>query len=157
MSNKFEHMNNNTESFELIECHLEKIVLDDNSDYVVGLNIREELYGLKLNSYDGTILTFVDSGCAENPHINIIHQILLQFKKSAGFELQRVIIEAKYGDVFYCRLHWSHEKQDIYNVCSLGDALILQALSECDMFIVDFVYKQLDKFDEDGFMSNFED
>jgi hypothetical protein len=55
-------MNRNTEPFELIECNLEKIILDENSDYVVGLNINEEIYGLKLNSYDATMLTFVDSG-----------------------------------------------------------------------------------------------
>jgi hypothetical protein len=150
-------MNNNTEPFKLIECHLDKIVLEQEADYIVGLLIEDNTYGVKLNTYDGTMLTFVDSGCSDNPHINIIHQILLKFKKSVGFDLQRVIIEAKYGDVFYCRLHWSHDKQDIYNVCSLGDALILQSLSGCDMFITEFVFKQLDKFDEDGFMSNFED
>jgi hypothetical protein len=42
-------------------------------------------------------------------------------------------------------------------VCSLGDALILNSLAECDMFIAQFVFTQLDKFDEEGFMSNFEE
>jgi bifunctional DNase/RNase len=150
-------MNNNTEIFELIECRLEKIIFDENSDYIVGLRIQEELYGIKLNSYDATMLTFVDSGCADSPHISTIHQIFLNFKSIAGYELNRVIIEAKYGDVFYCRLHWTGDKQDIYNVCSLGDALILNSLAECDMFIAQFVFTQLDKFDEEGFMSNFEE
>jgi len=122
-------MNPDTSPFKLIECFLEKIILE-NEDYIVGLSIGQEIYGASLNSYDGMMLTFVDSGCGANPHINIIHQLLLKFKESAGFTLERVIIEAKYGDVFYCRLHWKHKKQDIYNITGLGDALILQALSD---------------------------
>lgn len=149
-------MNPDTEQFKLIECNLEKIILEDEN-YVVGLVIEQELYGVSLNAYDGMMLTFVDSGCALNPHINIIHQLLLKFKESSGFTLERVIIEAKYGDVFYCRLHWGHKKQDIYNVTGLGDALILQALSGCPMYITEFVRHQLEKFNSDGFMESYED
>jgi len=149
-------MNNNTHCFELIECHLNKIIFENQSDYIVSILVDDEEYGLSLNSNDGTLLTFCDSGCADNPHINIIHQVLLKFLKQTGFELSRVIIEAKYGDVTYCRLHWAHNKQDIYNIVGIGDALILQSLTQAPMFISKFVLDQFEQFDSDGYMESFD-
>ena len=140
-------MNNNTDCFELIECFLNKIIFENQADYIVSIVANEVEYGLSLNSNDGTLLTFADSGCAENPHINIIHQVFLKFMDQFGFDLERVIIEAKYGDVIYCRLHWHHEKKDIYNVIGIGDALILQSLTQAPMFISKFVLDQFETFD----------
>jgi hypothetical protein len=150
-------MNKNTECFELIECELSKIIFENQSDYVVGLIIDDKEIGLTLNSYDGTILTFVDSGCANNPHINTIHQVLLKFMENTGFTLSRVLIEAKYGDIIYCRLHWAHKKQDIYNVVALGDALILHSLTSSPLFISRFVLDQCEDFDSEGYMASYDD
>lgn len=151
-------MNNQTEIFELVPCDITSVVVENNRDYVVGIEAEDEEYGLSLASYEGALLTFVDSGCADHAHINILHQILLKFKKSAGFFLDRVIIEAKYGDVFYCRLHWGSDSgKDIYNICSLGDALILYRLALCDLYIARSVLIQLEKFDSDGFVEVYED
>ena len=57
-------MNNNTEQFELVECELTQIVFENNSDYIVAILAEDQEWGIPLNSYDGTILTFVDTGCA---------------------------------------------------------------------------------------------
>jgi len=149
-------MNNNTELFELIECELTQIVFENNSDYIVAIAANDEEYGITLNSYDGTVLTFVDTGCAEHAHINTIHQLYMKFKKECGFDLERVIIEAKYGDVFYCRLHWKNRDNNIYNICGIGDALILHRLNLSPMFITKNVLAQLEKFDSDGFVETFE-
>jgi Domain of unknown function (DUF151) len=150
------HMNNHTECFELIECHINKIIFENQSDYIVSILVNDDEYGLTLNSNDGTLLTFCDSGCAENPHINIIHQVFLKFLEQSGFSLSRVIIEAKYGDVIYCRLHWANESKDIYNIIGIGDALILQSLTQSPMFISKFVLDQFEKFDSEGYMESFE-
>lgn len=150
-------MNENTNCFELLPCEISKIIFENQSDYVVGLLVEENEVGLTLNSYDGTILTFVDSGCAQNPHINTIHQVLLKFMENTGFSLKKAIIEAKYGDIIYCRLHWGHPKQDIYNVVALGDALILHALTQCELLISRFVCSQCEPFDSEGYMESFED
>jgi hypothetical protein len=144
-------MNNNTELFELIECELSQIVFENNSDYIASIYAEECDYGIHLNSYDGTILTFVDTDCAANAHINIIHQLYMKFKEACGFELQRVIIEAKYGDVIYCRLHWHSKNKDIYNICGIGDALILHRLNLTPLFVTKNVLSQLEKFDSDGY------
>jgi hypothetical protein len=144
-------MNDNTELFELIECELSQIVFENNEDYIASIYAEDSDYGIHLNSYDGTILTFVDTDCAESSHINIIHQILLKFKSACGFDLKRVIIEAKYGDVFYCRLHWGSENKDIYNICGIGDALILHRLNLTPLLITRNVLSQLEKFDSDGY------
>lgn len=148
-------MNKKTDLFELLPCAIESILYD--ADYMVSLEIEKDLYAVKLNAYEGTIVTFVDTNCSNNSHINIIHQILLKFKESAGFTLERVIIEAKYGDVFYCRLHWKHQNGDIYNVTSLGDALILAMLSDAPIFIVRFVVNQLEKAEREAYIEIYED
>jgi hypothetical protein len=150
-------MNNNTEPFKLIECELSQIIFENNIDYNVSIFANEQEYGIPLSSYDGTILTFVDIGCADEAHINTMHQLYLKFKKSCGFELERVIIEAKYGDVFYCRLHWKKNGKDLYNLCSIGDALTLHRLTLCSMYISKNVLDSLEKFDTQGYMETYED
>jgi len=150
-------MNKITDFFELLPCELNQIIFENQNDYIVGIVADDKEVGILLNVYDGTILTFVDTGCADNAHINTIHQLHLKFKEACGFELSRAMIEAKYGDVFYCRLHWKNENQDIYNVCSIGDTLILHSLSGCDLFITKNVLEQLEPFDSQGFIQSFED
>ena len=137
---------------------MNQIMMENNADYIVSLIVNDtDEIGLTLNNYDGSILSFVDLGCAESSHINIIHQLLVKFKKSVGFQLERAIIEAKHGDVIYCRLHWKNPKQDIYNICSIGDALILNSLTGCNMFIAKNVFDQFEEFDSEGFMESYVD
>lgn len=151
-------MNNNTDLFELIECEIDKILLENDQDYIVSIIADNAEYGIPINGYDGTILTFVDTGCALNAHINTIHQIFLNFKFQCGFELSRVIIEAKHGDIIYCRLHWSHKQKnkDLYNIVSIGDALIINSLTKCPMYITKFVLNQFEPFDSEGYMHSYE-
>lgn len=150
-------MNNNTDCFELIPCNISKIIFENNRDYIVGIEVEDKEYGLALNSYDGPILTFVDSGCATNPHINTIHQVFLKFLNNMGFTLSTIIIEAKYGDVAYCRLKWDHDQQPIFHVVSLGDALILHGLSQAPLFISKFVISTLENFDSDAYFDSFDE
>jgi hypothetical protein len=150
-------MNDNTDFFQLIPCALNLIVVETDRDYIVSIIADTIEYGIPLIGYDGTLLTFVDSKCSENAHINTIHQILLKFKESSGFTLKRIIIEAKFGDVIYCRLHWGHEIKDIYNIVGVGDALILYILSGCELFISKFVLDQFERFDTEGYMQSIDD
>ena len=152
-------MNKNTELFKLIPCFVNQIVFENHSDYIVGLLVDglEDEIGIPLNNYDGSILTFVHSGCAEHAHINTIHQILLKFMENAGFDLEKVYIEAKYGDITYCRLKWTKLDQSIYNIIGIGDALILHSLTACDMVITQNVLKQFEKFDSSGYLDTYED
>lgn len=150
-------MNKDTKSFELKECFINKVYYEENNSYIVGLAVEEEVYAIELNSYDATLLTFVQWDCAQYSHIHIIHQILLKFQESAGFILEKIIIEAKHGDVFYCRLQWSKNNNKVYSVISIGDALILHSLSKKPMWITQFVVGQLEKYEEDGFMNNIEE
>lgn len=150
-------MNNNTEIFKLLPCVISQIIFESNNDYTVALLVDEEReIGLTLNNYDGSMLTFADTGCAEFSHIHTIHQMMLKFKSSVGFKLERAIIEAKYGDVIYCRLHWKHEQKDIFNVCTIGDALILHTLSACGLVISKNVVDEFESFDTEGFIESYE-
>lgn len=152
-------MNENTDLFKLHECAINSILFESNENYLVAILCDGKEYGISLIGYDGSILTFVDAGCANNAHINTIHQILLRFKRDCGFNLKSVIIEAKYGDVIYCRLNWFHKEKnkDIFNVVSIGDGLILHTLTKCPMYITEFVLNQFETFDSDGYMETYED
>jgi hypothetical protein len=152
-------MNKNTELFKLIPCFVNQIVFENQSDYIVGLLVDdvEDEIGVPINNYDGSILTFVHSGCAENAHINTIHQILIKFMENAGFDLEKVFIEAKHGDITYCRLKWTKNNNSIFNVVGIGDALILHSLTACDMVITQNVLKQFEKFDSSGYLDTYED
>lgn len=152
-------MNTNLEPFELLLCEVTAIIYEADNDYIVSIAVEDVEYGVPLIGYDGTLLTFADTGCADQAHIQTIHQTYLRFKKDCGFELDRIIIEAKYGDVFYCRLHWNHsiKQKNIFNVVSIGDAIILHTLSECELYITRFALNQMEKFDSEGFSGNFED
>jgi bifunctional DNase/RNase len=152
-------MNENTDLFELNECYINSILFDNENNYIVSIVSNEKEYGISLIGHDGSILTFVDSGCSNNAHISTIHQILLRFKKDCGFELVKVIIEAKYGDVIYCRLNWYHREKDrdVFNVVNIGDALILHSLTQAPMYITKFVLDQFETFDSDGYMETYED
>ena len=151
-------MNTNIEPFELISCEINAIILDHDDTYIVSLMIEEEEYGISLVGYDGSILTFVDNGCHLNSHIETIHSTYLRFKNDCGFQLKRVLVEAKHGDIIYCRLHWHHEikNTDIYNVVGIGDAIILCHMTECEMFITRFVVGQLELFESEGYTQTYE-
>lgn len=150
-------MNDNTEIFENVPCYLGKVLIEQDIFYVIGLIIEDKEYGVYLLSYDAIMFSFADSGCAEASHIKTIHQIYLEHMKSLGFTLESVHIEAKHGDVYYCRLCWAHEKRPIYNVVSIGDALILQSLSQCEMYILRNVISQLELIDSEGYMGEHND
>jgi len=146
-------MNKNTDIFSLIPCEIEQIIFENQYDYIVSIQVGD--YGtiaVILNEYDSSALTFVDSGCAENSHINTIHQLLIKFQEQNGFKLIKVIIEAKYGDVIYCRLCWACGDRVVYCVCSAGDALILHSLTESELFIVKNVFDQFEPFDTGDYL-----
>lgn len=151
-------MNNDTTPFELIKCEIHQIIFDDVSkEYLVSVVANGQEVGVHLSGYDGAMLTFADSNCAEHSHIKTIHQTLLEFKLQCGFSLENVYIEAKHGDVVYCRLHWMHDKRDIFNIVSIGDAFILHRLSVCDLYITKNVLALLEPFESEGFMESQED
>lgn len=149
-------MNQNTEPFKVYECRISKIIFEPEQSYIVSLMVEDEEYGVFLMGQDGSILTFVDSGCAAKAHINTIHQVFLRFKQDCGFALKKVVIEAKYGDVIYCRLNWEKDGKDLFNVIGIGDALILHSLTQCPLYVTQFVLDQFEPFNSDGYMKIFE-
>lgn len=150
--------------FEPVECEIVSLIYHPQEEYIVGIEVEEDEYGINVNNYDGAILSFVDKGCSDFAHINIIHQVLLNFKKQVGFTLERVTIEAKYGDVFYCRLKWTKHYNDeskpdkyIFNVVSIGDALILQSLTHCEFYILRNILDQLEKLElDEGYTASYD-
>lgn len=157
-------MNQNLDPFEPLECEISSLLYSPQQEYIVGIEVDGTEYGVIINNYDGAILSFVDKGCSDFSHINIIHQVLLNFKKQAGFTLEKIFIEAKYGDIFYCRLKWTKYYNDenkpdksVFNVVSIGDALILQSLTHCEFYVLKNVLDQLEKLElEEGFMENYD-
>ena len=48
-----------------------------------------------------------------------------------------------------------HHKNDYYSVCSLVDSLIFSLLSQIDLFILRYVWDNMDELDEDWDFESF--
>lgn len=145
-------MNDNTDQFELLDATLSSTINDEFFGYTAILDVQDRSVGVPIAGHECALLAFTDIGCAENSHIHTVHQLCIKFKEQCGFELKRVIIEAKHGDVIYCRLNWYSESKDIdiFNVVSIGDALIFHTLTGGELQIAKFVADQLDDIDSEG-------
>lgn len=131
-----------------IPVEADKIFVDGSNNYIVMLKINEELYSVLISPVDGSHLTFVDIGCAEKSHIYTIYQILINFKKTMGFILTSITIESKVGDIIYCRACWTKNKKNIYNICGIGDGLILSKLTNAPIFIIKNVIDKLEPMED---------
>jgi len=145
---------NNLETPDNLECldiDLTQILIDssDNSMYAVMESNKKEVL-FHLNAYEGTMLTFVKSGCGEHSHIKTIYQLYLETMQLIKCELIKVVIEVKCGDVIYSRLIWKDRKdRTIYSMCSVGDALILAIMSNAPIQIIKKVLNALDDISND--------
>ena len=139
-----------TSDLELIELSFYKVTVDQQEGQAVGLYTGpDKVVGIDFNSIEGTMLTFVVSGCYENSHLRTIYQLYLETMELVKFELEKVVIESIRGDMIYARLHWIDSKnRKIFKVCSAGDASVLAIMADAQIFVVKSVYDQMEDFTE---------
>ncbi len=139
-----------TADLELIEVSFYKVTVDQQEGQAVGLYTGpDKIIGIDFNSIEGTMLTFVVSGCYENSHLRTIYQLYLETMELVKFNLEKVVIESVKGDMIYARLHWiDHKDRKIFKVCSAGDASVLALMSDAKIYVVKSVYDQMEDFSD---------
>lgn len=135
---------------DLIEVSFYKVTVDPQEGQAVGLYTGpDKILGFDFNSIEGTMLTFVVSGCHENSHLRTIYQLYLETMELVKFQLEKVVIESVKGDMIYARLHWiDHKGRKIFKVCSAGDATVLALMADANIYVVKSIYEKLEDFTE---------
>ena len=136
-----------TSDFELIELEFLKVAVDQQEGQaIVLMSGNNKSIGFDLNSIEGTIFSFVKSGCSLNSHIKNIYQMYLETMSMIKFKLDTVVIESKSGDMVYSRLKWKdHKDRTITQLCSVGDGLVLSTICDVPIYITN---KALDDMDD---------
>ena len=133
------------EELEIFPLVLERVLVNPYEGSTVLLNSDGKMFALSLNPAEGTALTFARAGLAEFSHVKTIHQMYLATMKEIGTTLESVTLESQQGDVLYCRLAWCDRKhRRAYALCSMGDALVLHALSGAPLQVVSKVLDSME-------------
>lgn len=75
-----------TSDLELVELSFSKVTVDQQEGQAVGLYTGpDKIIGIDFNSIEGTMLTFVVSGCYENSHLRTIYQLYLETMELVKF------------------------------------------------------------------------
>ena len=137
----------------MYDLEFQKVAVDQaESQVIVLLTANGKNIGIDMNAIEGTMYTFIKSGCFENAHVKNVYQMYVETMSIVKFVLQEVVIEGKSGDMVYSRIKWvDHKDRVIYQLCSAGDGLVLSALTESGLKITK---KALDDLDDYG---DFED
>ena len=140
---------NNVENLELIPVKLEHILISpDNHTYAL-ISGEDKDIAIPLNSYEGSMLSFVFKGLHKSSHINTIHQILVKFINDQDTKIESIYLESKVGDIIYASLHFVDNKhRRFYSICSLIDALILAMINKTQIYVVKQAWDKIDSFDD---------
>ncbi len=141
-----------TADYELYDMEFVKLAVDTQEAQAIALfSCNNKTLGFEFNAVEGTMFTFVKSGCFENTHIKNIYQMYLETMDLIKFDLLQIVIEAKVGDMVYSRLKWSdHKDRVIYKFMSAGDGLVLGSMKEAEFKITKKAFEEMEDF------SNFE-
>jgi bifunctional DNase/RNase len=122
---------NNIENLELVPVKLEHILISpDNHTFALIVGDDKDI-AIPLNSYEGSMLSFVFKGLHKNSHINTIHQLFVKFINDQNTKIESIYIESKVGDIIYASIHFVDNKhRRFYSISSLIDALILYIINK---------------------------
>jgi hypothetical protein len=135
---------------DLVDIEFYKITIDQNENQAVALfTSPDKIIGFDLNSVEGSMFTFVVSGCVDYTHVKTVYQLYLETMNMLKFQLEKVVIEARQGDMLYSRLHWlDHKNRKIFKYCSAGDGLVLGMLAKTKIKVIKKTLQELEDFTE---------
>lgn len=138
---------------ECVDIKLEKILISitfNDSSFAL-LSSKTKNFCIALNSIEGTMLSYVKSGCFLKSNIDTIYHMYLKTMSGMGFELKSAVIELQKGDIFFARLYWTSDKRkkEIVNVCGAGDAIVLSLMTEAPLKIIKKVLEEIEEFESD--------
>ena len=157
MSKKIDRNNiHNDDRYENIPILLDKVVVNPEGRVYIVLSAGEKKGACESASYEASILNFVIKEYHTNSHVLIVHQMFMRLLNHYSSKVESICIENKVGDVIYSSMKFSdHHKNDYYSVCSLVDSLIFSLLSQTDLFILRYVWDNMDELDEDWDFESF--
>lgn len=140
---------NNDCNFSLTYIDLDHIVVNPDKRVYVVLTDGERQSGFEINSYEGSMLSFVHKGLHNNSHIHTIHQLYIKALKQFSVEVEQIVIESKVGDVVYCSVKMIDSKlNESFSVVTLVDGLIISEITKKPLLAVDNVWQAMDEIDE---------
>jgi bifunctional DNase/RNase len=140
---------NDVDNLELIPIRLEHILISpDNHTFALIAGDNKDI-AIPLNSYEGSMLSFVFKGLHKSSHINTIHQLFYKFISDQNIKIESIYLESKVGDIIYASLHFVDSKhRRFYSICSLIDALILSLINKSQLYVVKNAWDKIDSFDD---------
>lgn len=140
---------NNVDNLELIPVKLEHILISPDNHTFALIAADDKDIAIPLNSYEGSMLSFVFKGLHKNSHINTIHQLFVKFINDQNTKIESIYLESKVGDIIYASIHFVDNKhRRYYSVCSLIDALILSLINKTQLYVVKNAWEKIDSFDD---------
>jgi hypothetical protein len=140
---------NSVDGLELIPVKLEHILISPDNHTFALIAADDKDIAIPLNSYEGSMLSFVFKGLHKNSHINTIHQLFVKFINDQNTKIESIYLESKVGDIIYASIHFVDNKhRRFYSVCSLIDALILSLINKTQLYVVKNAWDKIDSFDD---------
>jgi bifunctional DNase/RNase len=136
-------------NFNLTYIDLDHIVVNPDKRVYVVLTDGERQSGFEINSYEGSMLSFVHKGLHNNSHIHTIHQLFIKTLKQFNVEVEQIVIESKVGDMVYCSVKMIDSKlNESFSIVTLVDGLIISEITKKPLLAVDNVWQAMDEIDE---------
>ena len=139
----------NIDNLELIPVKLEHILISpDNRTFALIAGDDKDI-AIPLNSYEGSMLSFVFKGLHKSSHINTIHQLFVKFINDQHTKIESIYLESKVGDIIYASIHFVDNKhRRFYSISTLIDALILSLINKTQIYVVKNAWDKIDSFDD---------
>jgi hypothetical protein len=140
---------NSVDGLELVPVKLEHILISpDNHTFALIAGDDKDI-AIPLNSYEGSMLSFVFKGLHKSSHINTIHQLFMKFITDQNTKIESIYLESKVGDIIYASIHFVDVKhRRFYSICTLIDALILSLINKTQLYVVKNAWEKIDSFDD---------
>jgi len=140
---------NHIDDLELIPVKLEHILISPANHSFALITGDDKDIAIPLNSYEGSMLSFVFKGLHKNSHINTIHQLFFKFITDQNTKIESIYLESKVGDIIYASIHFVDAKhRRFYSICSLTDALIFSLINKTELYAVKNAWEKIDSFDD---------
>ena len=140
---------NHIDDLELIPVKLEHILISPANHSFALITGDDKDIAIPLNSYEGSMLSFVFKGLHKNSHINTIHQLFFKFITDQNTKIESIYLESKVGDIIYASIHFVDNKhRRFYSICSLTDALIFSLINKTQLYVVKNAWDKIDSFDD---------
>jgi hypothetical protein len=140
---------NHIDDLELIPVKLEHILISPANHSFALITGDDKDIAIPLNSYEGSMLSFVFKGLHKNSHINTIHQLFFKFITDQNTKIESIYLESKVGDIIYASMHFVDNKhRRFYSICSLTDALIFSLINKTQLYAVKNAWEKIDSFDD---------